>query len=106
LDKSEIEDLMTVDTFNHARDVIFDAFMRDFPQVKKETTEEDSNGEDKSEPYDWDSLYYITRYRFRMDDDEFWGCTPRRFWKLDYLWSVHNGLREPEEEIYMGEVKY
>jgi hypothetical protein len=37
-------------------------------------------------------LYFIARYRLHFTDDEFWNCTPRKFWKL---FELMNG-KEPE----------
>jgi hypothetical protein len=103
LSRERIYDLLDVDTYYHALETIYKAFIRDFPPNGEHETDE---GERKIEPYDWDSIYYTARYRLLMGDDEFWGCTPRRFWKLDTLWRLHHGLKEQEEEIYMGEVAY
>ena len=61
---------------------------------------------DPYEPYDWDELYYIARYKLKMTDKEFWDTTPRRFDKLYYLWLADNGIIKKEPKIYTGEINY
>jgi len=75
------------------------ALRRDFPDKKdEEEAKENSN--------DWDNLYYMGRYLLCMSDNEFWHCSPRRFFKLLYLWGIHHKMIEPEQEIYNGNLTY
>ena len=46
-------------------------------------------------PYDWDKLYFIGRYRLQFSDDEFWECTPRKFWKI---YEMMNGNTKTAEK--------
>jgi len=41
----------------------------------------------------------------RMGDEEFWGCTPRRFDKLHRLWLKERGV-EAGDRLYMGEFAF
>jgi hypothetical protein len=104
IEKERVDDLLDVNTYRHVLDVVLKLVGRDFP-----TNESDpgaGDGDTDNNTHDWDEMYFFARYRLRMSDDEFWACTPRRYWKLNYLWGVHHGLAQPEDEIFMGEVEY
>lgn len=48
------------------------------------------------EPYDWDMLYFIGKYRLQLGEREFWECTPRKFWKLH---DLLNGKVESRNQL-------
>ena len=98
----EIREIMDAHNLTEARGKIPLALETSFS--KTEENKEKNNT--PYEPNDWDWIYYAARYRLLMSDDEFWGCTPKRFEKLHYLWCVDKGLIEKEPEIFYGEVSY
>jgi hypothetical protein len=103
LDVADVEGFLTVDKVVEAMMLIPRALDACFPGVDEGVERA------RREPYEgwnWDEFYFIARYRLGMTDGEFWGCTPRRFDKLYYMWLVDKGAIEKEPEIYMGEVDY
>lgn len=64
----------------------------------------DGKTETDSGAYDWDWAYYTARYRLLMNDEEFWGCTPKRFWKLVSLWNEDHGHTSGVREFEIDEI--
>lgn len=80
---------------------LIDAVIRDFPEA------DGSDSKPESDNYDWDNLYYIGRYKLLMGDDEFWGCTPKRYWKLFSLWLEEHGAGvENSKELEVNEIPW
>jgi hypothetical protein len=96
LDVSDVEGFLTVDKAVKAMMLIPKALDACFPGVDEGAERARRN---PYEGWDWDELYFIARYRLGMTDGEFWGCTPRRFDKLYYMWLVDKGEIKEEEGL-------
>ncbi|MCL2577980.1 MAG: hypothetical protein FWE27_08020 [Defluviitaleaceae bacterium] len=99
LNPEKINENMDALRFRMAFEGLTKALKRDFPD-KKDCDPEDE--EENWQPNDWDYLYAVGRMRLLMNEDEFLETTPRRFFKLHYLWRLLNGHEQPEEEVYTG----
>ncbi len=105
IDKRKIEKLLNVSRFDGILKSVKTAIENGLPPKEDGRYEGENHGDDS---LDWDRLYFIGRYRLLMSDKEFWGCTPRRFWKLSDMWVKYN-VGEPDslddydkKEIFTG----